>query len=128
KNRKTCQNYKNIYKKLSQKISLHKMKRYDADEIQLLNSEKIDSSRECKVCGCSSRKLRDNKCEICVGFEEMGKKIMDDDIYFVFTKNKMEKGLNLPFFGFKTEDCYMQILNKENTKALIKDNNLIRFY
>ena len=128
KNRKTCQNYKNIYKKLSQKISLHKMKRYDADEIQLLNSEKIDSSRECKVCGCSSRKLKDNKCEICVGFEEMGKKIMDDDIYFVFTKNKMEKGLNLPFFGFKTEDCYMQILNKENTKALIKDNNLIRFY
>ena len=29
-------------------------------------------------------------------------------------------------FGFKTEDCYMQF--EQRKQALIKDNNLIRFY
>lgn len=122
--RKTCSAYKNIYKELSRKISLQKMRRYDAEEILLLNSENIDASRECKVCGCGSKPLKDRKCPICIAFENLGKRIMDDNIYFVFTNDKIENELNFPFFRFNNQDCYMQVMNKKETMELMKKGEL----
>ena len=58
--------YREIFHRVSEKLSYGKSHRYTAEEIAALNKqEQEEHERECIVCGRSDRLVSDNKCEVC---------------------------------------------------------------
>ena len=89
--------YKELFIKVSQNLALSKSKRYDSDEILLLNRNENDI-RECKIC---HRKVKGggNLCALCKALELFSAHIVNDDFFVVLntTKIKNEQALPLPF-------------------------------
>lgn len=87
--------YRDIFMNVSSSISERKLNRYTAEEICALNSnQKVDGSRECKVCKCVDHLVKVNtelegnpvteeRCHICAGLEWIASKMTEEDRYIV---------------------------------------------
>lgn len=115
--------YKEIFRKVSERISVKKNNRYSAEDILYLNTEKItDHSRECKVCKRITKVNIDGKCPICTAIENFSKDILYSD-YFVITYKNSNDALPLP------GDMYLISGTEESLKKKMEnDNNYIRSY
>lgn len=117
--------YVEIFKKLSQEISLQKLKKYSYEEIQYLNSKMLpDGDRECKNCNRTDSLNEDNICTICEGIIRVSKRIFKEK-YFMISKEQIanKDGLPLPFA------YYLYPIDEKDLRQRIKnDNNYIRFY
>ncbi|MDR1101865.1 MAG: type III-A CRISPR-associated protein Cas10/Csm1, partial [Clostridiales bacterium] len=88
-----------VYKKVSEKMSVNKQNRYDANDIIMLNSQNnIQNERECRICHRTD-KLEDDICEICSGIEDISVDLARSNIFMVVNSPR-GKSLPLPYNKF----------------------------
>lgn len=87
--------YKAMFRRVSSAVNQHKLHRYDAGQLRMLNRPAKPGSRECKVCGRTER-LRGDRCEWCTLFVELSDHILNEDIYFVSENEAAEHDFVLP--------------------------------
>lgn len=87
--------YKAMFRRVSAAVSRHKLHRYDADQLRMLNRPSQTGGRECKVCGRSDR-LIDDRCPWCRLFVNLSEKIQTKDIYFVSREETQAHDFALP--------------------------------
>ena len=116
--------YREIFHRVSEKLSYGKSHRYTAEEIAALNKqEQEEHERECIVCGRSDRLVSDNKCEVCDALESLANDIMEKDFIVILSEKPTEKALILP------GNCYMLVENREQVRTRMKeDASYIRCY
>jgi CRISPR-associated protein Csm1 len=132
-----------IFKRLSEKLSRNKMRRYGKDELaKILStskdvSENIRAGRECTVCGTSSKEIIDweyansrtsmgDICHSCEALFNIGKKLLEEECAIVITDQKPE-GLFHPLPALKEDQArYFQIINLNQINK--NQDNLIRIY
>ncbi len=121
--------YTSLFSGLSGKMAEKKMQRYSADEIRLLNRFGADTkgTRECKVCGLSSKRVKDGgeECEWCSMFSDMSNAITDPDKCFVITKNDLDGAV--PFFSHKGE-CRFSLMRSSDISRKSKNADIIRIF
>jgi len=89
--------YKEIFRSISSRLSEKKLHRYSAEDIIMLNSEKMQQNdRECSVCRRTDRLTEENKCSICSGLESFSNAILYDSFYSVSTNSNAPASLPLP--------------------------------
>ena len=81
------QRYRNLYRKLSEKLSTVKASRYSAATIAELNfgtSSAIDHERECVECHRSDLHIDSNrKCTICAALATVSPRLVKKDVFVV---------------------------------------------
>ena len=94
--------YREMFKELTQEISIHKLSRYSASNIASLNadiynntSSKNDYSRECSVCKNIGKVNDEGRCPICEQITNFSGHILNDD-YFIVVDDSNVDGLLLP--------------------------------
>lgn len=94
----TSDEYFDIFKEISDEISEHKLHRYNAKELEKLNSEVLKSNlQECKIChsvlNVSIRQNNEDEgplCDICNRLLNFSKNIQQDPSFIVNSKNTNE--------------------------------------
>ncbi len=94
-----------LFKELTEKLSAVKANRYTAEEIKKLNFEQlsdIDHTRECSECHRSdlTGNFKDGRCSLCNSFVEISPKLIKDGADVLVVSNQEipnEINLNLPF-------------------------------
>lgn len=77
--------YREIFHRVSEKLSYAKSHRYTAQEIAVLNAQtQEEHERECIVCGRSDRLVSENKCEVCDALEVLANDIIEKDFIVIF--------------------------------------------
>lgn len=98
-------NTKNIFRKVSQKLSKNKLSRYTKSQLKtLLTPTKNVSARECVVCKTSSKNTNekdfiDSKlevCDTCFNLFKIGEKLVNDTIKITISNIKSENALEMP--------------------------------
>jgi CRISPR-associated protein Csm1 len=94
--------YRNLYRSLSEQLSLAKVSRYTAAEITALNfadDAVQDHSRECTECQRSDLRLSDGKCTLCAALGSISPDLINKDVFVVATNEVVsgDKPLPLPF-------------------------------
>lgn len=117
--------YGSIIQNLSKNLSQSKLKRFSANQINLLNNAGIESSEECSVCGLN---ILNGGC-ICSQMTSLGKDVITKDI-FVFSKDKFEEGVNLEFFSIEHSNLYMNLIDESMLQNQLKNdaNNIVKLY
>lgn len=87
--------YKEIFRRVSNAIFAHKMHRYSAEQILLLNSREKGGERECRICGRSNR-LKEDLCPWCRTFIELSAAIQGKDVYLVCDEEPKDSDFTLP--------------------------------
>lgn len=118
--------YSNCFREVSGAVSQNKLRRYGANQIKALNhGKKTDGERECKICH-SSYNLNDNGvCNLCDGFAQLSRDILNREIFTVVSDK--EKGI-LPIYknGYLS---YGNIKRKDGEEYLNTNKKiLIRAY
>ena len=118
--------YSNCFREVSGAVSQNKLCRYGANQIKALNhGKKTDGERECKICH-SSYNLNDNGvCNLCDGFAQLSRDILNREIFTVVSDK--EKGI-LPIYktGYLS---YGNIKRKDGEEYLNTNKKiLIRAY
>lgn len=81
--------YSKIFETISKKMSEKKSRRYSADDIIRLNSQKIeDYSRECKVCKRIGSVDSEGVCSLCRSMEKLSQKVLYEDFFSVVSGEK----------------------------------------
>ncbi len=78
--------YSNLYRVLSEKLSLEKASRYDAAILRTLNfpdDAGEDLGRECKECHRSDIEIVGEKCTLCTALEAVSKDLARKDVFVV---------------------------------------------
>ena len=104
--------YAKLYKDLSELLSLKKVRRYGAAEINALNSFSGDRYRECPICHSSRHLVRGGECVVCAALKDFSKHIIQDD-FFVVTDNTG-----------KTQDSYLPLPFNAQLLAADEDKTL----
>ena len=107
--------YGDILQRLSIELSKNKLKRFNAEQINLLNDKAIESTEECSVCGLN---IVNNQC-ICSKMIRFGKDIIANKI-FVFTGGQIDYGLNLGFFSLRNKTIYLNLFNENEFEEFSK--------
>ena len=106
--------YERVFHELGQKLERQKLRRYNGEQLRLLNREETDQQgRECKVCGRTDHlvPLRDQegqdgpqefRCPWCRRFLEMSKQLVERDVYVVYRASEEKEKSNLPSMDEKT--------------------------
>ena len=87
--------YKAMFRRVSAAVSRHKLHRYDAAQLRMLNRPGQPGGRECKICGRTDR-LNDDRCPWCRLFVDLSEKIQTRDVYFVSRDDKTAHDFALP--------------------------------
>ena len=91
--------YRDIFKRISEKLSEEKSCRYTASEILRLNDDPAQSAeRECRICHSSGENVGGDICSMCAKLIEFSNEILDRE-FFAVVRDK-EDGLPLPFGCF----------------------------
>ncbi|MDR3259707.1 MAG: type III-A CRISPR-associated protein Cas10/Csm1, partial [Fusobacteriaceae bacterium] len=120
--------YKNIFKSLSNNISIKKSNRYSSGDILKLNeSSHEDHSRECIICHRSDYLTAEDKCDICSNLEGMSQDIINKNSFFVVLSDDsmLEKGkarIILPV------NRYLVACGENDGKKYIKNEKFVRIY
>lgn len=126
--------YKAIFQKLSHQTSAHKLKRYQADEIKLLNNKFAeDTGRECKTCGNVADLLDNGEEEICMfcySLIEISRKLIKEDNLLLITKGRIAKQENLVLPAENGGDYFLSIADNNEIIRKIKteQENIIAIY
>jgi CRISPR-associated protein Csm1 len=80
--------YRNLYHRLSEKLSAIKATRYTAADIRAMNfvdTTGIDHSRECSECHRSDVAISDGRCDLCASLGELSASLAskDKDVFIV---------------------------------------------
>ncbi|WP_303133509.1 type III-A CRISPR-associated protein Cas10/Csm1 [uncultured Olsenella sp.] len=93
-----AQRYRNLYRRLSRKLSDAKANRYGSAVLRKLNfgdSASIDHSRECSECHRSDLDIDDRgRCTLCAELGNVSNKLVRDEVFVI---SEHERGLELPF-------------------------------
>ena len=109
--------YREIFHRVSEKLSFGKSHRYTSEEIIALNTQKHEEhERECIVCGRSSRLVSENKCDVCDALESLANDIMEKDFIVILSEKPEEKSLILP------DECYMIMENRDQLRERMKND------
>ena len=94
------QRYRNLYRNLSEKLSVRKASRYSAKTIADLNyrdDKMADHSRECSECHRSDKHIDDEgKCTLCAALGEVSRAFIRSNV-LVVAKESKKASLPLPF-------------------------------
>lgn len=109
--------YREIFRQVSNEISLRKLHRYSAKQISVLNTAaRQDELRECSVCHRTDRLTDEDKCTICVGLEAFSREIQTRP-FFAVTKMRSETAcLPLPdgaFLFSETKESLLQRMKQD---------------
>lgn len=108
----TPQEYRQIFQRVSQKISQKKIRRYSVDKILLLNKGGKREGRECSVCRTVDHLKEDQgtmKCELCYRLERFSRNIQRDDFFEV---NNVDSENSLPI----GKDAYLHRTTKSKVE------------
>lgn len=109
--------YREIFRRVSNEISLRKLHRYSAKQISVLNTvARQDELRECSVCHRTDRLTTEDKCTICAGLEAFSREIQTRP-FFAVTKTRSETVcLPLPdgaFLSSETKESLLQRMKQD---------------
>ena len=129
--------YKELFSGLSGQMAKRKFQKYSFKEIIDMNDfcTDTDRTRECKICGASSKKVKKNgdTCEWCDTFKRMSKVIADRKQSFAVLKNNTinseseEKNKPVPFFSYSGE-AYFYFGKPDMIEEQIQKENVIRIF
>lgn len=100
--------YGEVLRRLNREMERRKLRRYNGEQLQLLNREETDQQgRECKVCGRTANLVplpsqegqdgpQEFRCPWCKRFLEMSKQLVKQDVYVVYRASTEGKGIPLP--------------------------------
>lgn len=110
--------YREIFRQISNKISVCKLHRYSAKQISALNTAaRQNELRECVVCHRTDRLTRDDKCSICTGLEVFSREIQTKS-FFTVTKTPSETAcLPLPDNSWLSADTKGNLLHRMKQDA-----------
>ena len=117
--------YKDMFRRVSSKISAHKMQRYSPEQILKLNSQTLAGERECKICGRNDRLTDENLCSWCDCFAELSSKIQDTDVFIVSKENK-NADFSLPSIDDVVHFSFTDISSA--LKRIKNNENIVRIY
>lgn len=112
---------KNIFKKVSRKLSKKKLSRYNKNQLKkLIKPYKNVSSRECVICRTSSKSVVekdfiDSKLEICdkcFNLLKLGENLVKEDIKFVICSEPTELSIEMPSVNEKKK--YLSFVTSKN--------------
>lgn len=117
--------YGNLLQKLTGEISKNKLRKFNADQINYLNTNTIESIEECSVCGLN---IKNDQC-ICSKMLNFGKDIITKDV-FLFTNECIENEINLEIFSQKNDRLFLNILDEEKFEDYYKakEKNIVKYY
>ncbi len=117
--------YGNLLQKLVDEISINKLKKFNAEQINYLNNNSEESVEECSVCGLN---IKNNQC-ICSKMSNLGKNIITKDV-FLFTNERVENGTNLEFFSQGCEELFLNTFNKNELEDFYKEKekSIVKYY
>ena len=121
--------YQKLFSGLSGQMAKKKFQKYSYREIIEMNAFGIDTdhTRECKICGASSKKVKSggDTCEWCEMFKSMSKVITDREQCFMVIREKTEE--SVPFFTHSGK-AYFSFGTPYKIETQIKNNNAIRIF
>lgn len=110
--------YKNIWRRLSSKLSDMKSHKYSAQDILKFNHHRSYGDRECKECLRSDTEVnRDGLCSICEGIINISNDLRDKSFFIISQNGK----LKMPF------DTYLSVVDRQEAEKLSSDYS-IRIY
>ena len=108
--------YENIFRKISERISVAKANRYNAHEILELNGRRAKQyERECKICGELDHLNANNLCEMCASLISTSSDILDKQFVAILNEKTENNVLELPF------EKYMILESEQEVKTRIKE-------
>ena len=120
--------YQTLFSGLSGQMAKKKFQKYSYSEIIDMNDFCLDKdhTRECKICGASSKKVKSDEgtCEWCNMFKSMSKVITDREQCFMVLREKTEKAV--PFFTHSVKEAYFSFGKFDEIQ--IENNNIIRIF
>lgn len=88
--------YRDIFHRVSEKLSEQKVHRYNATQILELNREnRKEDERECRICHRSDRLTKDNLCEICDGLIQLAGNILTKPFFTVLSEKENGTGITI---------------------------------
>ena len=115
--------YSQIYRNISDSISVMKSHRYSAEDIIRLNAQTYnDYTRECKVCKKIAKVDDEGICPVCHAIERFSKNILYGEFFTVSIK-ETEDALPLPGGYFLTSDD-----EKRTREKMQQDDYFVRTY
>lgn len=86
--------YRDIFGRVSKKISDKKVHRYSAQEIITLNRKKPDDNeRECRICHRSDHLVGEDLCEICDGLIKLSNDILHMEFFTILSSKDDISGI-----------------------------------
>lgn len=86
--------YRNIFGRVTEKLSEQKMHRYSAQEIlKLNNASQKEDVRECRICHRSDHLTKDNVCEICDGLIQLSRDVLSSPFFTILSEKEGDRGL-----------------------------------
>ncbi len=117
--------YREMFRRVSERISAHKLHRYDAAQMMRLNQGHADAERECRICGRTDH-LREDLCSWCRCFADLSRKIQNQDVYVVSSGNAYKPDFTLPGLN---EDAHFLFTDEDKARELLRqDDNIRRVY
>ena len=114
--------YKEMFRRVSKAISAHKMHRYSAEQILLLNSWEEGGERECRICGRSDR-LKEDLCPWCRTFIELSAAIQGKDVYLVCDEESKDADFALPS---RDGMAYFVFTDEKSARTHLQNGEAIR--
>ena len=121
--------YKRLFSGLSGQMAKKKFRKYSYKEIIDMNTFSADTehTRECKICGASSKKVKQggDTCEWCDTFISMSKVITESQQCFAVLKEK--SGNAVPFFSYN-KNAYFYLCSVSSAEQQLENDNVIRIF
>lgn len=86
--------YRDVFGRVSEKLSEQKVHRYSATQIlELNNDSRKEDVRECRICHRSDHLTKDNLCEICDGLIQLSRDVLSRSFFTILSEKEDGRGL-----------------------------------
>lgn len=126
------ESYRDIFRSITAQVSAMKLRRYEPEDIRLLNSGSSGSKgRECSVCGASGNLIMHNDrtmCETCAAFEDISGEIIRQDMVLAVLNEKLYEK-SVPLFSSQG-GLWASPVTPHAAKVLLESRRekVVRFY
>lgn len=115
-------NYKEVWRNLSRKLSDQKSKKYSAEDILRLNHTHSHGDRECKECLRSDIEINeDGLCSICEGIINVSNDLRDNSFFVLSDEGKLKMPFNQFISIVNYEQAENALANKYDVKIYSKN-------
>ncbi|MCD7927269.1 MAG: type III-A CRISPR-associated protein Cas10/Csm1 [Oscillospiraceae bacterium] len=88
---------KELFRRVSHQVSVHKLHRFSADRLRQLNSTQAAADgRECKICGQAGNLKDGQRCDWCGLFERISSQLVRQPLFWVGELPKGQRSFPLP--------------------------------